>query len=299
MIAPACAVSATRPSRWREPPPQAIVAPIVRSTAMVSAGVLLAACAASVPRGHQTARVVTEPAVALTAPARSAAPEARTDAEFPPACWTAHDREQALLAGDLGRAPKERFEAARAAYGSQAYALAALLFQSVAEEPQDPLLPAVMLYLDSINLIAQRSNEKKGCMRFVVTEVDRLFDVHCANDAPEGCEALLNIQCDARRWTAEHLVALADSDPSAAIVRYRQAGDGYMALWKLKLRRHGARALGCSRGDEILYNAAMAYQAGNAIHEADEAKRVLLDPASGFKSSPLVKYISTKCCAGR
>ncbi len=84
----------------------------------------------------------------------------------------------------------------------------------------------------------------------------------------------------ALRQKAEALVAEAGKRNEArAQALYAAAGDLYMEAWTKHSRALcEAKQAGCERSEEILYNAARAYQAARDMPRSIEARRALIDP---------------------
>lgn len=84
----------------------------------------------------------------------------------------------------------------------------------------------------------------------------------------------------ALRQKAEALVAEAGKRTGdAARATYAAAGDLYMEAWaKFGRAACEAKQAACERSEEILYNAARAYQAARDMPRSIEARRALIDP---------------------
>ncbi len=193
-----------------------------------------------------------------------------------------------------------KFHRARTYYESQHWAEAAIAFRDVALNHADhEVAPfAVQLYLEALNVLSTKGEvPKPACLDEMSEDVPRFLELFCAGDKysedKENCDILTRVQCDIRRLAAQKTVELADSGQAAddALDLLKKAGDAYIALW----RDYGEDQLSngkesqCGRMDEVLYNAAQAYQAGRLLAKSIAVRRILLNPRYGLQESDLAK----------
>ncbi|MEM9691334.1 MAG: hypothetical protein AAGA56_02210, partial [Myxococcota bacterium] len=177
---------------------------------------------------------------------------------------------------------------ARTYFGNQHWGKAALAFREIAlRYPQlDAADSAAALYLRALGLHAARvAKARTACHRDMRRDLPRLVKSFCAGgeDHPDTCRALRRTGRDLKRLEAEEEVRLADAmanDERERTKRYERAARLYVGLW----RDHGEAACtkedegSCAGYDEILYNAARAYQAARLVAKAIAVRRLLVDP---------------------
>ena len=109
----------------------------------------------------------------------------------------------------------------------------------------------------------------------------------CGNGVKENaeqCGTLIGIQRDIERIRAEELVKAADKGGPDAPKQYEKAAGSYLELWK----KYGEAACeskspACGRSDEVLYNAARAFQAARLIAKSIAVRKILIDPKYGLE----------------
>ena len=193
-----------------------------------------------------------------------------------------------------------KYQRARTWFELRHWEEAAIGFKEVAVNYPDSDLgmPAAMLYLESINVLTWHGTPKRSaCIDDMVTDVPNFLDTYCSGgkDAknPESCTTLAKVQCDIQRLKAQRIVdqANADPPPTNQLQLYQDAGKAYFKLWET----YGAEPLRankqpqCEKLEEIVYNAAEAFQAGRLIASAIRARMVLLNPQYRMESTELAK----------
>jgi tetratricopeptide (TPR) repeat protein len=195
-----------------------------------------------------------------------------------------------------------KFARARTYFEAQHWEEAALAFRDVALNypDKDAALYAAQLYLEALNVLGARSEPvRPTCFDDMASDVPAFIELFCtgskATDNKEQCDLLGRIQCDIRRLRAEKMVELADSmadkGQDGALEKYQSGGDAYMELW----RTYGEQQLEagtpsqCGKMDEILYNAAQAYQAGRLLAKSINVRRILLNPKYKLNDSEVAK----------
>jgi TolA-binding protein len=177
---------------------------------------------------------------------------------------------------------------------------AAIGFKDVADNHGDSDLaaPAAMLYLESINVLNfHGAPNRPSCIDEMITSVPKFIENFCANGKdtknPDACTTLAKVQCDIQRLKAQRMVDDANKEPPPAnqLQLYQEAGKAYFKLWE----DYGAKPLRenkqpqCEKLDEIVNNAAAAFQAGRLIASAIRARMVLLNPTYRMENSELAK----------
>lgn len=173
------------------------------------------------------------------------------------------------------------FAQARAALEAGELPKAAVLLRRVAVQGADAAVGvhAMQLYLDALNRLGTAG--APACFDDLGRDVPSFIDLYCqeASRHVEARDVLVRVRMDLQRLRAETLVRDAERgapDPDAA---YQAAGDLNLELWT----HHGeaaclAKQARCERMDEILYDAARAYQAARRPEEALSVRKRLLEP---------------------
>ena len=183
-----------------------------------------------------------------------------------------------------------KYARARTYFEAQHWEEAALGFRDVAinHADKDAAIYAAQLYLEALNVLGSRSEPPRPtCFEDMGGDVPVFLELFCDGkkfeDNKEQCELLTRIQCDIKRLRAEKLVELADQTAAKgqdALDKYKQGGDAYIELWRTygEEQVQKGEASQCGKMDEILYNAARAYQAARLLAKSISVRRILLDP---------------------
>jgi TolA-binding protein len=192
-----------------------------------------------------------------------------------------------------------KYARARTYFEAQHWDQAAVAFRDIAmNNPNKEVgIYAAQLYLESVNVMGAHSQPPRpSCFDDMGNDVPKFVDLYCtgANAAKnvDQCTSLAKIQCDIQRLKAQKLVEVADKTPGMGQAEiYEKAGNTYYELWK----RYGETPLlagqpaQCDKLDEILTNAARAFQAGRLIARAIRARSTLLDSRFHMEDTPLAK----------
>ena len=192
-----------------------------------------------------------------------------------------------------------KYARARTYFEAQHWDQAAVAFRDIAmnNSNKEVGIYAAQLYLESVNVMGAHSQPPRpSCFDDMGADVPKFVDLYCtgsnAAKNTDQCTSLAKIQCDIQRLKAQKLVELADKSPGTSQAEtYEQAGNTYFDLWK----RYGETPLSagqpaqCDKLDEILTNAARAYQAGRLIARAIRARLTLIDPRYHMDETPLGK----------
>jgi len=104
------------------------------------------------------------------------------------------------------------------------------------------------------------------------------------------CDILRRIQRDLHRLSAEQLIRAAERKDPGAAAQYEAAAERYMAIWNQDGRAPcEEKKPGCERMEEILYNAARAYQAARAIDKSIATRKLLVDPRYNLQRTELAQ----------
>jgi tetratricopeptide (TPR) repeat protein len=191
-----------------------------------------------------------------------------------------------------------KYARARTYFEAQHWEEASLAFRDIAinNADRDVGIYAAQLYLESINVLGTHSNPPRpSCYDDMSQDVPKFIELYCSGDKAaknqEQCTILTKIQVDILRLKAQKLVEVADKGGSGSLQQYEQAGNAYLDMYRKYCEapiRAGQPAQ-AERCDEIVYNAARAYQAGRLIAKAIAARMILLNPQNKMDNSPLAK----------
>ncbi len=191
-----------------------------------------------------------------------------------------------------------KYARGRTYFEAQHWEEAALAFRDVAlnHADKDVGIYASQLYLESLNVLgANMDPPRPSCYDDMAEDVPRFIELYCKGgkekDNAEQCGILIRIQRDIERLRAEKLVEAADKmGGPEALKSYEKAAVAYMDMWK----KYGeaaceAKQPACDRAEEVLYNAAKAFQAARLIAKSIAARRILIDPKYNLHNTELAK----------
>jgi tetratricopeptide (TPR) repeat protein len=195
-----------------------------------------------------------------------------------------------------------KYARARTYFEAQHWEEAAIAFRDVAinNHTNDAATFAANLYLEALNVLGARSEPPRpGCFEDMEKDVPVFIELFCqgskATDNKEQCDLLARIQCDIRRLHAQKIIELADSmadkGQDGALEKYKDGGDHYIELWRTygEQQLEKGEATQCGKMDEVLYNAAQAYQAARLLAKAINVRRILLNPKYKLNESAVAK----------
>ncbi|MBW2454329.1 MAG: hypothetical protein JRI68_07455 [Deltaproteobacteria bacterium] len=177
-----------------------------------------------------------------------------------------------------------KFARARTYYEAAHYDKAALAFRDVAlhHSQFEAGIYAANLYLESTHIMRDKWG-KDSCVADMGQAVPKLVKLYCAQGDDEAraaqCGIIAQVGRDLDRITAETLVRTADRGGPEATDQYVAAGERYVKIW----RRHGEQACrdelpSCAGMEEVLYNAAQAFQAAHLLARAIRLRELLVHP---------------------
>ncbi len=192
-----------------------------------------------------------------------------------------------------------KFARARAYFEARHYDKAALAFRDIALNHAGCQASgfAANLYLKSMEMMRRRWS-RDSCVDRMHADAPKLASLHCQTQAqrdehPEQCFAMARVERDLARLAIERDVASVKKGDKDAVKKLAAAGDRYWKLWQA----HGRKAcaaekddgaqLACEGYDEILHNAAAAYDGARLLAKAMSVRRVLIDPRYSLQRSPL------------
>jgi tetratricopeptide (TPR) repeat protein len=164
--------------------------------------------------------------------------------------------------------PTIKYRRARIYYETNRFEEASVLFKDIAyNHPKSDLAVfAANLYLDSLNVIGSYSEPPRpGCYDEMNDNIEPLFGIYCKTAESreangELCDVIEQLRCDLMRKKAEALQAGHE---------YKKAAQLYVRVFR-KYRE-------CGKLDEVLYNAALNFEAARLLGRAIKVRRVLID----------------------
>lgn len=170
-----------------------------------------------------------------------------------------------------------KYRRARIYYEANRFEEAAVLFRDIAFNHKDSELAeyAANLYLDCLNVLGtQVEAPRVACVQELSAAIDPMSASYCGTETleeehPDLCGTLSTLQCQVRRKEAETYQKTGE---------FKKAAATYVRIF----RRHEE----CGEMDEMLYNAAINFEAAHLLGRAIQVRTVLIDR---YPESPLSK----------
>ena len=191
-----------------------------------------------------------------------------------------------------------KYARGRTYFEAQHWEEAALAFRDVAmnHADKDVGIYASQLYLEALNVLGSSLEPARpSCYDDMATDVPKFIDLYCKGgkekDNAEQCGILFRIQRDIERLRAEELIKAADKPNNPdSVKQYEKGAQAYLDLWK----KYGEgpckdKQAACARNEEILYNAARAFQAARLIAKAIAVRKILIDPTYNLEKTELAR----------
>ena len=196
-----------------------------------------------------------------------------------------------------------KYARCRLYFEAQHWEEAGACFKEIAYEhaDSDSAVYAAQLYLESINVLTFHGMPNRNkCIDDMIVDVPKFLEMFCAGDKAQKnedtCTILQKVQCDIRRLRAQRIVEQAGKGGNDSLELFEKGGKAYFDLWD----EYGAKPLKdnkpaqCERLDEIVENAARAFQAGHLVASAIRARMVLLNPTYRMEKTELAKQAMFK-----
>ena len=175
-----------------------------------------------------------------------------------------------------------KYRRARIYYEANRFEEAAVLFRDVAFNHKDSELAeyAANLYLDCLNVLGtQLAQPRVACVQELGAAIDPMAASFCgteqlADEHPDLCGTLGNLQCQVRRKEAETY---------QKTQQFKKAAATYVRIF----RRHEE----CGEMDEMLYNAAINFEAAHLLGRAIQVRTVLIERYPESKLSKKAVYL--------
>lgn len=173
---------------------------------------------------------------------------------------------------DSEELPQVKYRQARIYYEANHYEEAALLFKDIAWNHRDGELAeyAANLYLDSLNVLGTHSTpQRPACFDTLETDVEALKGFYCDTQEhrdryTELCRVVSTLRCDIKRKKAEALQSNR---------QFKEAARAYVDIY----RQCQADAATNERLPEVLYNAAINYEAARLVGRAIRVRKLLVE----------------------
>ncbi len=150
---------------------------------------------------------------------------------------------------------------------------------------------AAELYLESLNALGTHADPPRpACFDDMTQDVPKLLALYCGADKAkqneEHCARFARIQIDILRLAAQRCVS---SDGSAA--HMESCATQYLEIYRTYCKAPIDRGQPpvAEKCDELVYDAARAFQAGRLIAKAIATRLILIDPANKMDRTPLAK----------
>lgn len=174
---------------------------------------------------------------------------------------------------DSEQLPTIKYRLARIYYEANRFQEASVYFRDIAWNHRDSELAeyAANLYLDSLATMGERVEPKRpACITEVTESIDPLREFYCSTpeDAdlhPDLCGQLTILYCNSLRLGAQ---ALGEAD------QHYRAGLAYVDIYRNN--QECAEVDGFAM-DEVLFNAAIHFEAGRLLGRAIRVRKVLID----------------------
>ncbi|MCU0680779.1 MAG: tetratricopeptide repeat protein [Polyangiaceae bacterium] len=196
-----------------------------------------------------------------------------------------------------------KYARARTYFESHQWEEAAAGFRDIAlnHSDTDAGIYAAQLYLETLNVMGSNVEPRKpSCIDEMADALPKIVTAYCdgakASRNADQCTTLGKIQCDIQRLKAENTVKTAQQGGPGALRLYEEGANLYLALW----RRYGegvitgGSAPQCDRMEEIVFNAAEAYQSAHLVLKSINTRLILLDAKYKMDKTELAKKSTYK-----
>lgn len=193
-----------------------------------------------------------------------------------------------------------KFARARAYYEARHFQEAAIAFRDLALEHPTCEAGAFAgnLYLESLEVMRTKL-DRHDCVEDMSADVPKLMKLYCDTDAQRRdndgqCAVLARVNRDVARLDIERLVKSVKTGDRDAPKKLAAAGDRYWKMWeehgaKVCVADTGAIAEACKGYDEVLHNAAAAYDGAHLLAKAMSVRKVLVSPKYQLNQTPVAR----------
>lgn len=191
-----------------------------------------------------------------------------------------------------------KYARARTYFEAQHWEEASAAFKDIAMNypDLDSGIYAAQLYLEALNILGSTSDPPKpACFDEMGESVPKFLELYCsgskASQNPDQCTMLTKIQCDIQRLKAQKTVELASKSGGNALRLYEDAANTYLSIWKTygETPMEAGNKAQCDKIDEVLYNAAEAFQSARLVMKSIQTRLILLNPKYGMDKGDLAR----------
>jgi tetratricopeptide (TPR) repeat protein len=187
---------------------------------------------------------------------------------------------------DSEELPVVKYRRARIYYETNHYEEAAVIFKDIAWNHRDSELAeyAANLYLDSLNILGtHREPPRASCFDTMATDVEALKGFYCSTEQgraahPDLCRVVTTLRCDIKRKKAEALQAAR---------QFKEAAREYVDIY----RQCQQDAETNERLPEVLYNAALNYEAARLVGRAIRVRKLLVERHPNHETAKRALYL--------
>ncbi|MEO7328738.1 MAG: tetratricopeptide repeat protein, partial [Minicystis sp.] len=193
------------------------------------------------------------------------------------------------------RVVEVKYARARIYFENRHWEEAAVAFRDVAlNHPEsDAGIYAAQLSLEALNVLGSSVKPPRpSCFEEMNRDVPRFVDLYCAEgmkkENTDSCSTLAKVECDLQRTSLDGMVARADGADAEAV--YEKAANAYLEFWNKRGKPSADSKLPtCDRMDEVLHNAAKAFQAAHLLAKAISVRKILIDPRAHLEKTELAR----------
>ncbi|MBL9024193.1 MAG: tetratricopeptide repeat protein [Myxococcales bacterium] len=191
-----------------------------------------------------------------------------------------------------------KYARARTQFEARHWEEAALGFRDVAINHSDKEVGvfAANLYLEAANILGTRLEPtKSACIDDIAKDTPQFIKLYCEGNRKaqneEQCSVFFRVQRDVERLSAEATVKECDGGGANAIEKCRAGAQKYLDIWE----KYGKEPCeknqkdACARNEEVLYNAARAFQAARLLAKSIAVRKILINPKYNLHETALAK----------
>ncbi|APR81727.1 TPR domain protein [Minicystis rosea] len=187
------------------------------------------------------------------------------------------------------------FARARTYFEAHHWPEAAAAFRGVALSHADHEagIVAAQLYLEALNVMG--SHGTPVCMEDMSRDLPEIIEKHCAGEKgrsnADQCGTLAKIQRDVDWQVIDTRVKqLGDGASGEHAKEWEEAANAYLRIWNTYGKEAcEAKKPACERMDQVLFNAARAFQAARLVAKAIAVRKIMLEPRYNLERTPLAR----------
>jgi TolA-binding protein len=176
-----------------------------------------------------------------------------------------------------------KYARARIYFENHRWEEAALAFRDVAlnHADADAGVYAAQLSLEALNVLGSNiTPARPACYDEMSRDVPRYMELYCSAamrpENAESCASLARVECDLQRSTIDAMMSKSDQGAAAG---YERVATAYLEFWNKRGKQSTENKLPtCGNMDQVLHNAARAFQAAHLLAKAISVRKILIDP---------------------